>query len=313
MTDDSETNIIQLPAIPPLRPLTKLESRLIEHSEIIRNYKPEKDDIAFHHSIFCQTALPHRSTSERILQRQNGHVSLRVEAGVAMHPQTQEWVNLPMPSGIKSRLILIHMDSFAISHNTPEIDMGDSMTAFLKGLQGYSPNGKELTAFKQHAAAITGALFRFGTAKNKQSAHQVDTKIVTSFDMWFPKDPNQRTLWPTFVRLSADYYNTLKIHAVPLDRRALAALQHSALALDIYKWLAQRLCRIDADDYSFIPWPEISLQFGSPYKRLRAFRDVFLETLRTVQAEYPRANVTADGKGVRLRFSEPPVPKLTAV
>ena len=48
---------------------------------------------------------------------------------------------------------------------------------------------------------------------------------------------------PSFVRPSDEYFSTLREHAVPLDHRAVAAIQHNALMLDVYKRLAQRLCR----------------------------------------------------------------------
>jgi Plasmid encoded RepA protein len=55
------------------------------------------------------------------------------------------------------------------------------------------------------------------------------------------------------LRLSLDYYESLTRFAVPLDERALAALAHSATALDIYCWLAQRLHRIPAAKPQFVP------------------------------------------------------------
>jgi hypothetical protein len=39
------------------------------------------------------------------------------------------------------------------------------MTSFIKHLQGRSPNGPELRKFKDQAASIAGALFRFAAAK----------------------------------------------------------------------------------------------------------------------------------------------------
>ncbi len=44
------------------------------------------------------------------------------------------------------------------------------------------------------------------------------------------------------LELSREYFETLVEHAVPLDYRALAALGHSALALDVYTWLAHPAC-----------------------------------------------------------------------
>lgn len=294
--------------LPELRPLTAQQKRLVESSAAIGGGQDD-EEIAYHHTIFCQTALPYRSVPDRVWERTNGQVALRVEAGSALHPQQQKWVMLPLPFGIKSRLILIHFDTSAVLSQSPEIEIEHSMTAFLKKLQGYSPNGKELSAFRNHAAAITGSLFRFATARGNRT-FQMDTKIVTSFDLWYPQDERQKTLWSSYVRLSEEYFNALKNHAVPLDYRAVSALQHNALALDIYKWLAQRLCRIPAKTPAFIPWTGVRLQFGQGYTRLRAFRSVFLKTLNIVQSQYPGAKVQANEKGLTLRLSPPPIRKM---
>jgi len=77
--------------------------------------------------------------------------------------------------------------------------------------------------------------------------------IVQAFDLWFPKNENQRILWSSMVRLSEEYFRTLCAHAVPLDERAFANLSNSAMGLDIYMWLAQRLHRVTKPQ--FIPGP----------------------------------------------------------
>ncbi len=293
-----------------LRPPSGREMRLVEAAVAIREGQDE-DQIAYHHTVFCQTALPYRRVPDRTWERTNGHIDLRVEAGTALHPETRKWVNLPLPFGSKSRLILIHFDTLAIMSQSPEFEIEHSMTAFLKKLQGYSPNGKEIAAFRDHAAALTGSLFRFAMAQGDRT-FQTDTKIVTSFELWYPRNENQQTLWPSYVRLSDEYYKTLVNHAVPLDYRAVAALKESALALDVYKWLAQRLCRIPANKPAFIPWPLVQLQFGQGYKDLRFFRRVFKKALAAVKLEYEGAEkgVVADARGLTLRLSRPPIEKL---
>lgn len=295
---------------PELRPPTARQMRLIDSSVSIRAGQ-DPEEIAYHHTVFCQTALPYRRVKDRIWERTNGLVSLRVEAGSALHPEKQKWVDLPLPFGTKSRLILIYLDTFAILNKSPEVDIEHSMTAFLKKLQGYSPNGKELAAFKDHAAALTGSLFRFATSQGNRT-FQVDTKIVTSFELWYPKDERQNTLWPSFIRLSDEYYSTLKNHAVPLDYRAVGALAESALALDVYKWLAQRLCRVPANTPAFIPWPMVQLQFGQGYGQIRDFRRAFNKALTAVKSQYPGTDrtVTPDGRGLTLRLTAPPIAKL---
>jgi hypothetical protein len=293
-----------------ISPPSRTQLRIIESSAAISEGQDE-DQIAFHHTYFCQTALPYRKSSERIWFRTNGRVSLRVEAGAIGNPEDGTFVELPLPFGAPARLILIHLDTEAINSQSPEIAIEDSMTAFITRLQnGRSPNGAELRLFKQQAAAVLSATFRLLDSTG-ESAHQGQGTIASGLDLWYPKNDRQRVLWPSFVTLNTDYFQSLKNHAVPLDHRAVAALAHNALALDIYKWLAQRLCRVDAKAPAFLTWPAVQLQFGQAYGRLRAFRAIFLKTLKTVLTQYPNAKVTADRKGLTLYRSRPPIaPKI---
>jgi hypothetical protein len=111
------------------------------------------------------------------------------------------------------------------------------------------------------------------------------------------------------VKLSLDYFESLKAHAVPLDERALAALSHSAMALDVYAWLAQRLHRIEKPHRQFIPWPALKDQFGPDFNRLRKFREKFMQALRQVCAVYPAAKIDVNRNGLFLYTSPPPVVK----
>ena len=54
-------------------------------------------------------------------------------------------------------------------------------------------------------------------------------------------------------------------------------------------------------------------QFGQGYKRIRAFRSIFLKTLKIVQSQYPGAKLKADEKGLTLHLSQPPIAKLPAL
>jgi len=116
-------------------------------------------------------------------------------------------------------------------------------------------------------------------------------------------------MWPSTVRLSLDYYESLARHAVPLDERAIAALAHSAMALDIYAWLAQRLHRIAATRPQFVPWSALWEQFGQGYAQIRQFRAFFIRQWREVQTVYPAARFDTGPKGMNLWFSPPPVAK----
>lgn len=138
-------------------------------------------------------------------------------------------------------------------------------------------------------------------------AVQVQTHFVSAFDLWFPKPTDQRLLWPSTVRLSEEYFHSLDRLAVPLEHRAVAALASSAVALDVYVWLAQRLHRVPTAKPQFVAWDSLHQQFGEGFARIRDFRRSFLKTLHHIASAYPAARISADDRGMTLAHSPPPV------
>jgi hypothetical protein len=111
------------------------------------------------------------------------------------------------------------------------------------------------------------------------------------------------------LELSPDFYDTLREHAVPLDYRALGALKHSALALDIYTWLAHRLCRVNKISGVKLSWENLREQFGQEYGDPRNFKHEFKTALHQVLAVYPDARVGEVIGGLMLCPSPPPLAK----
>lgn len=292
--------------------LSTVQQRAMKTSIDIALNPPEH--VAYQHTVLCQTVLPYRNPGDDVYewQREQGVASLLIESGRARHPRTKEWIKLRLPYGPKPRLILAYLNAEALRTGSPDVEVEETLTAFVRRIQDplrsgkAGPNGAEIKAFKEQLARLAAATIRMAMTPHNR-AIQIDTKIVTAFDLWFQKDERQRVLWPSIIRLSLDYYKSLQDHAVPLDERALAALAHNAMALDTYAWLAQRLHRIRTQTPQFIPWPAIQDQFGQGYSRLRKFREVFLHALRLVHSQYETARIEIDTKGITLRCSPPPV------
>jgi len=280
---------------------TPVQQRLLNLATDIASSPPE--DLAFQHSVLTQTSLPTSKPPEGVLvwERQQGRARLRVEAGSVLDPRTGEYVELGLPYGPKARLLLMHL-------NSEVIPVEDSMTAFFRRLMGKTMDGREIRRLKSQLSALAAAQFRMGISENDR-AFQVNTQVVTAFELWMERGEGQRVLWPATLKLSLDYFETLTRFAVPLDERAIAALAHSAMALDVYCWLAQRLHRIPEGKPQFVPWAALFDQFGQGYSAIRFFRRDFLRLLRQVKATYPAARMSEDAKGMILAHSEPPVPK----
>ena len=287
------------------KPPSPIQRRLIESSVAIEQDDPET--ILFQHTVFCQTGLPYRDPGDnmREWERVNGNAHLEVIAGKVMHPEQGRLVPLGLPWGAKPRLILAHLNAQALRTGSPVIEVEDSLTAFVRRLR-LDPKGRNMRAIKSQLARLSAASIRLGILHDGH-ALTINSQIVTAFDLWFPKDERQRVLWPSTVRLSLDYFTSLQKHAVPLDERAIAALSNSAMGLDVYAWLAQRLRRVSPTSPAFIPWVALKQQFGWHYGRMRDFRRVFTQTLKVVHTQYRAANVALDERGLTLRQSPPPI------
>jgi hypothetical protein len=293
------------------QPLTGKQIRLLDAAADIRSHRAERID--FLHTIQCQCGLPYNNPGDEVREwdRKQGQARMRIEAGAALDPRTGEYVKLGLPYGEKPRLVLIHLASEAVRTGNPVVEVEESMTAFARSL-GLATNGQHLRSLKDQLARLAAAQVRFGMLEGGRAV-QVNTQIVAAFELWFPAEPNQRVLWPSTVRLSADYFASLSNHAVPLDRRAVGALAGSSLALDIYVWLAQRLHRIAPGKPQFVGWANLHEQFGQGYERVRDFRRQFLHTLQQVQVVYPTAGLAHDEQGVTLHQSPPPVMSRTTI
>lgn len=303
MADDKQDDLFS--NLPVLKPLSPRERRLVRASLEIEAEDP--DSILYQHTVFCQTGLPYRDPGARmrIWERLNGRTHLEVLAGKAMHPEKGRLVELGLPYGPKPRLIIAHLNAEALRTGSPEIEIEDSLTAFVKRLK-LDPKGRNMRIIKDQLARLSASSIRLGVVREGR-AITVNSQIVTAFDLWFPKDERQRVLWPATVRLSLDYFESLQKHAVPLDERAIVALSHSAMALDVYAWLAQRLHRIDPRRPAFVPWAALHEQFGWHYGRMDNFKRVFRQTLDMVCSQYRGAQIELDSRGMTLRNSTPPV------
>jgi hypothetical protein len=284
--------------------------RLLDHGDATDS---DPESILYQHTVFCQTGLPYRNPGDdvRRWERRNGQVGLQINAGESWNPDEGRFVLLGLPYGPKPRLLLAYLNREAMLRQSPEIEVERSLTAFVKSLN-LDPKGRNITTIKDQLSRLSAASIRLGVMRDGEGV-TINTGIVSAFSLWFPKDDRQRVLWPSTVRLSADYFDSLTRHAVPLHDKALMGLSGSAMGLDVYCWLAQRLHRIEGGKRVLVPWPVLQAQFGGHYGRVRDFRHVFSQTVRLVHSQYRAADIDLDGHGMTLRHSPPPVKGRTGI
>jgi hypothetical protein len=297
-----------LPGIikPEHKPLSPIQERLV--SMPVRD--SDDIEILYQHSVLCQTCLPYRDPGDdvKIWQRKNGRVSLLIQAGSAYDATQDTWVDVGLPHGPKPRLVLYHLNAEALRTQSPVVELEDSLTAFVKRTLGLDTKGRNIRTVKEQLTRLSSADFRFGMGLDGRSV-TIKGSVIDGFELWTPKHEKQRMLWPSVVQFSQRYFDSLMEHAVPLNEEAVARLSHSAMALDIYTWLAQRLHRVAPGKPAFVPWVSLKEQFGEGYDRMDNFKRVFRTTFKQVHLVYREAKVSMDDKGMNLRNSPPPVLK----
>lgn len=293
------------PSIPALQPT---QTRLIEAHATIREAPPERAD--FLHTVLCQVGMPRRKTEARTFERHSGHMSMLLEAGRLFDGRS--FVDMPLPYGVIPRLVMVHVSSQAVRTRCRSVEIGESMRQFLASL-GMSTSGGErgsYHALRRQMNALAACRLSIGMQEAGRVV-TVDAKPIKRFEAWIQADGLQRSLWPGVIELSEDFFATLTEHAVPLDPRALAALRHSALALDVYTWLAHRLCRVRTPTGTRLSWENLRGQFGQEYRSSRDFKKEFRQALRQVRLVYPDARVAEVIGGLLLQPSHPPMARLT--
>lgn len=285
----------------------KKDVAILAAAHCIQAKPPEGDDLAFMHSVLCQVGLPRSKVDGHEFTRRQGAAWICVQAGYLDEGGGQ--VRQSVPYGPMPRLALAWVSTYALRHNTREVPIGDSASAFLKQLgkttSGGSRGGYSTLRAQMHALAACRLQLGYkGRTFNGQPIQQFDAWVTAN-------DSGQKALWPGLLVLSDQYFRELQAVGVPLDTRALQALKGSALALDVYTWLAHRLHRLGVSG-QWLSWNQLFGQFGQEFTGLRPLNDfqkVFKVALRDALAVYPAARVKLDALGLLMLPSQPPVGK----
>ncbi len=286
-----------------LKPLTRPQQRLLDVAS-----RDADEGIIYQHSVLCHTCLPYRDPGAalRRWQARNGFLMLEVEAGRAFDARVGAFIDVGLPFGPKPRLVLCHLNAEALRTGSRIIHLEESLTGFVRRTLGLDSHGRNIQTIREQLTRLAASDFRIGRCDAEHSI-TVQGRILNGLTLWTPQEQSHRLLWPTQVQFSQDYFESLTQHAVPLNETAVSRLAHTAMGLDVYAWLAQRLHRIAPGQKALVSWSALAQQFGSGYAEVRGFRRVFKRTLAQVKVVYPHANFSLDEDGMRLSHSRPPV------
>jgi hypothetical protein len=244
-------------------------------------------DVIWHHPAICQIALPLRAPAKGLWQRDAGASSVTIEAGAG---------GLALPSGKFLRLLLMHIFDLAVRTASPVVELGEN-SAELARRMGLDATGAKLRELEDQAARLAAA--RIGVAYDGGAALAV-------FDAR-GRARSGGTEWRPSLRLNARFFDSLKQHAVALDRRIVAALSDATLAFDTYAWLACALPSGTPDGMAqgaslSASWEELRARFGAASQQIEDFRSGFEQTLQQISATCPQVSLVIRDAGVEFRL-----------
>lgn len=301
-----------------IRRLTREGARFIEQTVAIQDVDPRAArSLGYTARILTIATLPHRAQPGDHYERTNGGYRLIVQA----------MPGAGLPFGSYPRLLLSWVSTEIVRTKQRELEIGPSMTQFLKGLGLHASGGCGRTADpdgsgRSHSAGAIHRLKRqivslFGARFILQNATKADGEstellpIGDGMQLWWNTDVPQP--FPSTVRVSEPFYEHVIRAPIPVDLRALRALKRSPLALDIYTWLTHRnfVMQNGARASTTVPWIALQGQFGADYplhSRGRAdFKKAFHLAYCRVQCVYPAAQLRDGGDALTLVQSLPHV------
>jgi hypothetical protein len=309
--DEDQTDLFGAGTDKPARnkkTMTRSVRRIIDASADLMDEPPDINQADFLHAILCQVGMPRRAVKERIFERENGATSMVLEAGRLWNGKGRGFKEYPLPYGAKPRLVMVHIGTQAVRTRSKEVEIGNSTHDFIKEL-GFDTSGRGYAYFRTQMLSLAACRMTLGWDAHGR-AKTLETKPIEQFEAWLHPTGRQAVMWPGVLVLSERFYETMLEYAVPLSHSALSALKDSALALDVYSWLAHRLCRINKAKGVKVSWKNLREQFGQEYADPRNFKKAFRDALRRSCAVYHDARIEDTTGGLLLLPSKPPIPKI---
>lgn len=226
-----------------------------------------KPQTSYYTPILIQCTLPHSDPKTPHWKKTNGDFTLIVSSGV-----DEQLTPYGIPYGSFPRLLLAHIITRVIQTGERRIELSSHFSSFLKevgftgNFKGNSRAGK--TMRDQMMRLIKASIAVQGSTGNAQrgtveGAHMM---LTNQFALWWDyKQPEQESLFGSWIELSEDFYKSILSAPVPLHTDILAALRKSPLALDVYMWLSYRLFTMQqtGQEQISLSYGRLQTQFGT--------------------------------------------------
>lgn len=265
--------------------LSSQHSKLLEAATAIR-LDPLDAEAAFMARQLVQATLPHSDPGDvPVWIRKNGNFVLKVQPHY-----DNEGVSVGIPYGTIPRLLLFWMTTEALRTKSRKLKLGDSLSAFMRQLDLVTTGGRwgTVTRLKKQMERLLRARISFDSTDENHHKWR-DMQVAPEGDLWWDyKNPENGSLFESWIELGEKFYEAIVVAPVPLDMRALIALKRSPLALDLYAWATYTTYQTNQTEKArSVSWERLQRQFGGDYSNAKEFGRKARSAFKKIQAVYP--------------------------
>jgi hypothetical protein len=259
---------------------------------VIQGAPPPRIPLSYYTPILIQCTLPHSDPKTRDWKKTNGDFSLIISSGV-----DENLIPYGIPYGSFPRLVLAYIITRVIETGERRVDLSSHFSGFMREI-GYTGNHKgNSLAGKRTRHQLIRLLRASITFQAKDDGHLavLDVKVAPKFELWWDyKNPEQDSLWSSYIEISEDFRQAILQAPVPLRTDVLKTLRKSPLALDVYMWASYRLFIMDKTGQESIAlsYGRLQEQFGTGIaeEHYRQFRKEFKTAFRKVDTHWRTSN-----------------------
>lgn len=277
------------------------------------------NELGFFSQLLVQVTLPHRDPGDVIAWgRRNGRFTLTLQPGVQTDENGRHH-SIGLPFGTYARLILLWISTEAVRTGSKHLDLGDSLSSFMRKLRLQrtgGAKGTELALDRQLRRLVHASLSwsmqswdgREGPLDVGHGVFPIESRQLA----WDPAKPEARSTWSSSLTLNQLFFEHLVRYHVPVDLRVVRELArlHSSLGIDIYTWLTHRVHQLKRQT-PLISWRNLMEQMGTGHSNPKDFAREFKKELLKVRVLYPDARVEIRRGGLVLYPSATHIPRLS--
>lgn len=286
------------------KPIPRQTAKIIQAATEIQQDAPSDQDKAFLARQLVQTTLPHADPGNvPVWSRANGNITLLIQQGYKANGE-----GVGHPYGTIPRLLMYWMTTEAVRAKTPRLVLGDSLATFMEELGLDSRGGgarSDRARLEQQMRRLFAARISFeGTIQ----AEDMGAEVVEYMPIarrtvfwWNQKDPEQKTLWESYVELDSEFFRAITANPVPVDLRALRAIKRSPLALDLYSLLTYQAFRSSKSGRPvFMTWRQMQNALGTSYADHTDLKKAIKLALNKIAVVYPGLAVGSREGGIEV-------------